>query len=428
MSRKALHKTVFKGGLLIDGTGKSAVENSTVLIEDGKIVYAGPADEAPSTDLTSPDDCQVIDITGRTIMPGLVDTHLHFSGNLTENDSDWVMEDNIQKAVVAVQQAHECLETGLTTVGEISRFGIHIRNMVEAGVMQGPRIVATGLGFCATAGHGDSHLLSIEQNKAAHPWAECVDSPWDLRKAVRRRLRENPDAIKIWATGGGIWRWEAGMDPHYTPEEIQAVAEECQIRGIPLWSHCFGSAAPSVKAGADFIIHGWELDDETIDTMAAKGIMLCPTISFLPAWFETYPPKYVPEIHDRFPGETVTEKELNRIYDNLRKAFAKGVVLTIGSDSFNSKITPYGDTAIGEIYEFISKAGIGEMDTIVAATLNGAKALRVDDITGSLEAGKSADLLVLDGNPLDDIKAIATDKMAVIMKEGEFIKNQLQAN
>ena len=148
MSRKALHKTIFKGGLLIDGTGKSAVENSTVLIEDGKIVYAGPADEAPSTDLTSPDDCQVIDITGRTIMPGLVDTHLHFSGNLTENDSDWVMEDNIQKAVVAVQQAHECLETGLTTVGEISRFGIHIRNMVEAGVMQGPRIVATGLGFC----------------------------------------------------------------------------------------------------------------------------------------------------------------------------------------------------------------------------------------------------------------------------------------
>ena len=102
-----------------------------------------------------------------------------------------MLEDNIQKAVVAVQQAHECLESGLTTVGEISRFGIHIRNMVEAGVMKGPRIVATGLGFCATAGHGDSHRLSIEQNLAAHPWAECVDSPWDLRKAVRRRIREN---------------------------------------------------------------------------------------------------------------------------------------------------------------------------------------------------------------------------------------------
>ena len=156
--------------------------------------------------------------------------------------------------------------------------------------------------------------------------------------------------------------------------------------------------------------------------MADNGIMLCPTISFLPAWFATYPPKYIPELHDKFDGETTTDKELNRIYDNLRKAFGKGVLLTIGSDSFNSRITPYGDTAIGEIYEFVSKAGISEMDTIVAATLNGAKALRVDDVTGSLEAGKSADLLVINGNPLEDIHAIAVANMDIIMKEGQIIK------
>lgn len=410
-------KTAFTGGLLIDGTGAAAVKNSLVLVGNGKIIYAGTARDIPEGE-----GYDVVDITGKTIMPGLVDAHLHFSGNLTENDNDWVLEDNIQKAVVAVQQAHECLESGLTTVGEISRFGIHIRNMVEAGVMKGPRIVATGLGFCATAGHGDSHRLSIEQNLAAHPWAECVDSPWDLRKAVRRRIRENPDAIKIWATGGGIWRWEAGMDAHYTMEEIQAVSDECKMRGIPLWSHCFGDASNSVKAGSDFIIHGWELNDETIDMMAENNIMLCPTISFLPAWFNTYPPAYKPELHDRFPGETVTEKELNRIYDNLKKAFSKGVLLTIGSDSFNSKITPYGDTAIGEIYEFVSKAGLSEMDTIVAATLNGAKALRVDDVTGSLENGKSADLLVINGDPLEDITAISVKNMDVIMKEGEFVR------
>ena len=408
-------KTAFTGGLLIDGTGAPAVENSLVLIDGDKLAYAGPAKNIP-------EDYHVIDIAGKTIMPGLIDAHLHFSGNLTENDNDWVLEDNIQKAVVAVQQAHECLESGLTTVGEISRFGIHIRNMIEAKVMTGPRIVATGLGFCATAGHGDSHGLSIEQNKAAHPWAECADGPWELRKAVRRRIRENPDAIKIWATGGGIWRWEQGIDAHYTMEEIQAVADECKMRDIPLWSHCFGSAANSVKAGSDFIIHGWDLNDETIDTMADNGIMLCPTISFLPAWFATYPPKYIPELHDKFDGETTTDKELNRIYDNLRKAFGKGVLLTIGSDSFNSRITPYGDTAIGEIYEFVSKAGISEMDTIVAATLNGAKALRVDDATGSLEAGKSADLLVINGNPLEDIHAIAVANMDIIMKEGQMIK------
>ena len=409
-----MKKTAFTGGLLIDGTGSSPVEDSLVLVEDGKIVYAGIKKEVPS-------GFEIIDITGKTLMPGIIDAHLHFSGNLTENDTDWVMENNLQKAVVAVQQAHECLEAGLTTVGEISRFGIHIRNMIEAGIMTGPRIVATGLGLCSTAGHGDSHNVSIELNKDSHPWAEQVDGPWELRKAVRRRIRENPDAIKIWATGGGIWRWEKGMEQHYCMEEIQAVVDECKMRDIPLWAHCFGSAANSVKAGADFIIHGWEIDDSTLDMMAEKNIMLCPTISFLPAWFSTYPPKYISKVHDKFPGETVTEKELNRIYSNLRNAVDKGIVLTIGSDSFNSNITPYGYTAIGEIHDFVNKAGISEMDTITAATLNGAKALKVDDLTGSIEYGKNADLIILKGNPLENIEEISVENMEYIMKDGNFV-------
>ena len=405
----------FRNGLLIDGKGKNTVENSLVLVENDKIVYAG-------TDKEVPEGYEVRDITGKTIMPGLIDAHLHFSGNLTDNDSDWVLEDNIQKAVVAVQQSKECLETGLTTVGEISRFGIHIRNMIEAKVMKGPRIVASGLGFCATCSHGDSHKVSIEMNRAAHPWAECVDSPWDLRKAVRRRLRENPDAIKIWATGGGIWRWGTAMDQHYTMEEVQAVVDECQMRHIPVWSHCFGSAYNSAKAGVDLIIHGQSLDDETLAIMEEKHIGLCPTINFLPAWYDTFPPQYDPKLHDAYPGETVKEKELNRVYDNLRKANERGILLTIGSDSFNSQMTPYGETTVGELYAFVEKAGISPMDAIVAATSNGAKVLRVDDITGTLEAGKSADLIVIDGNPLQEIRKIAPSNMEVIMKEGDFIK------
>lgn len=156
--------------------------------------------------------------------------------------------------------------------------------------------------------------------------------------------------------------------------------------------------------------------------MAKNNIMLCPTISFLPAWFGTYPPTYIPEVHDKYEGNTVTEKELNRIYANLRSAVSKGVLLTIGSDSFNSKITPYGYTAITEMYDFVEKAGIGEMDTIVAATLNGAKALRVDDVTGTIESGKNADLLVIDGNPLENIRAISVENMSLIFKDGKEVK------
>lgn len=409
-------KVAFKNGLLIDGTGSEAIHNALVLVEKGKITYAGPGRES------IPADYEIRDITGKSIIPGLIDSHLHFSGNLTESDTDWVMEHNYQKAVVAVQQAHECLEAGLTTVGEVSRFGIHIRNMIERGVMKGPRVVATGLGFCATCSHGDSHHVSSELNKEGHPWAECVDGPWDLRKAVRRRLRENPDAIKIWATGGGIWRWETAMDQHYTMEEVQAVVDECKMRNIPVWSHCFGSAYNSVKAGVDLIVHGQSLDDRTLDLMAERGIALCPTINFMPAWCKTFPPTYDPAVHDRYPGETVADKELNRIYANLKKADERGILLTIGSDSFNSQMTPYGETAVGELTAFVEKSGIREMDAIVAATLNGAKVLRVDDVTGSLETGKSADLLVIDGNPLEDIRSIAVGNMEVIMKEGDFIK------
>lgn len=411
-----MNKLALQGALLIDGTGAAPVMDSLVLIEEKQITYAGPP-------LSFGTDYQVLDVSGKTIMPGLVDAHLHFSGNLNEDDNDWVLEHPIQKTVVAVQQAHECLERGLTTVGEISRSGIHIRNMIEQGVMQGPRVVATGMGFCRTGGHGDSHRLPQWYNEESHPWAERVDGPWDLRRAVRRRLRESPDAIKIWCTGGGIWRWDRKLDQHYTFEEIQAVVDECNMVGIPVWAHAegYGGALDSARAGVHLIIHGQTLNDECLDLMAEKGIYFCPTIQFLTEWFKSYKPPYIPEVHDQYPGETVAEKELQRIYANLRKAQAKGIGLTIGSDSFCSTLTPYGDTAISEMYAFVEKAGISEMDTILAATKIGAEMLGVGDITGTLEAGKSADLLVLGGNPLQDIRQIAVDNMEMIIKEGAIV-------
>ncbi len=407
-------------GLLIDGTGAQPVENALVLVEGKKITYAGPMKEYDKS-------FEVIDAAGKTIMPGLVDTHLHFSGNLTDDDSDWLLEHPIQKTVVAVQQAKECLESGLTTVGEISRSGLHIRNMIEQGIMEGPRVVGTGQGFCRTCGHGDSHKLPLWYNEESHPWAERVDGPWDLRRAVRRRLRESPDAIKIWSTGGGIWRWDQKLDQHYSFEEIQAVVEECAMVGIPVWSHAEGysGALDSAKAGVHLIIHGQTLNDECLDIMAERGIYFCPTIQFLNEWFKTYAPPYIPEVHDQYPGDTVAEKELNRVYANLRKAAEKGIGLTIGSDSFCSSLTPYGETAIGEMYSFVEKAKIPVMDTIVAATKVGADMLKVGDITGTLEEGKFADLLVLSGNPLEDIRQVAVEKMQVIMKEGALIRRDI---
>ena len=404
-----MSKIAFVGGKLVDGTGAAPVEDSLVLVDDKKIAYAGPRTEVP-------EGYEVRDIQGRTIMPGLIDTHLHFSGNLTDNDNDWVIESVAQKQACAVKQSWDALSHGLTTVCEIGRNGIAIRDLVNMGVMEGPRIYATGLGFCRVAGHGDCHQLPQQISKEGHPWGDQVDGPWDLRKAVRRRLRENPDAIKIWATGGGIWHWDSCY------EEIKAVCDEAAMVGIPVWSHSYNSfsaAYDSVRCGCEQMIHGFELDAKTLDLMCEQGTFFTPTIGFLPTWFGTYPPEWTPEL-DAFAGDTVVEKGLNRTYENLRNANERGVTLTIGSDSF-SFVTPYGYVTIDEMYDFVEKAGVTILETIKAATLNGAKMVHHEDEFGSLEAGKLADLLVVKGDVASNIRDLTPDNMEVIMKEGSEV-------
>ena len=408
-------KYAFAGGQLVDGTGAAPVNDSLVLVEDDKLTYAGRRTEIP-------EGFELRDVSGRTVMPGLVDTHLHFSGNLTDNDNDWVIESVAQKQACAVKQAYDALTHGLTTVVEIGRNGIAIRDLVNMGVMKGPRIFATGLGFCRVAGHGDSHHLPLQISKDSHPWGYQADGPWELRRAIRMRLRENPDAIKIWATGGGIWRWDSDRLQLFSTEEIQAIAEECAMVHIPLYAHSynnFDAAYDCVRFGCTQMIHGFELDERTMNLMAEKGTFFTPTIGFLPTWYSTYPPEWTPEL-DAFPGETVVEKGLARTYANLRRAYEMGITVTIGSDSF-SFVTPYGYVSIDEMYDFVDKVGIPILDAIKAATSNGAKMLGKKDEFGSLKAGKSADLLVVKGDVVRDIHALTPDAMEVIMKGGDIV-------
>lgn len=408
-------KYAFAGGQLVDGTGAAPINDSLVLVEGDKLTYAGRRTEIP-------EGYELRDVSGRTVMPGLVDTHLHFSGNLTDNDNDWVIESVAQKQACAVKQAYDALTHGLTTVVEIGRNGIAIRDLVNMGVMKGPRIFATGLGFCRVAGHGDSHHLPLQISKDSHPWGFQADGPWELRKAIRMRLRENPDAIKIWATGGGIWRWDSDRLQLFSTEEIQAIAEECAMVHIPLYAHSynnFDAAYDCVRFGCTQMIHGFELDERTMNLMAEKGTFFTPTIGFLPTWYSTYPPEWTPEL-DAFPGETVVEKGLARTYANLRRAYEMGITVTIGSDSF-SFVTPYGYVSIDEMYDFVDKVGIPILDAIKAATSNGAKMLGKEDEFGSLEAGKSADLLVVKGDVARDIHALTPDAMEVIMKGGDIV-------
>ena len=191
---------------------------------------------------------------------------------------------------------------------------------------------------------------------------------------------------------------------------------------IPLYAHSynnFDAAYDCVCFGCTQMIHGFELDERTMNLMAEKGTFFTPTIGFLPTWYSTYPPEWTPEL-DAFPGETVVEKGLARTYANLRRAYELGITVTIGSDSF-SFVTPYGYVSIDEMYDFVDKVGIPILDAIKAATSNGAKMLGKEDEFGSLEAGKSADLLVVKGDVARDIHALTPDAMEVIMKSGDIV-------
>ena len=193
------------------------------------------------------------------------------------------------------------------------------------------------------------------------------------------------------------------------------------MRGIPVWSHTYGTTTPSVEAGVDFIIHGFEIDEDSMEKMYNKGIYFCPTINFLPAWLATYPPQYIPGVHDKYEGATLVDKELARLYDNVNKAYKMGVIITTGSDSFNLDSTPYGVTTIGEIHRFVDCCGMSEMDAIIAGTANGARALGCYHITGSITRGKNADMLLIDGDPLKSIYDICVEKMEMVIKDGEEV-------
>ena len=411
-----MKKLAFVGATIIDGTGGEVLEDAALLIEDKKIAKVTRRAEA---DL---EGYEVIDVEGKYIIPGLIDTHLHFGGAISPSDLDWILEPVVQKSLVSVSQAKACLDYGITAVGDISRNGTYLRDLINEGILEGPRINTCGMGLSRTGGHGDTHTLPLDYVQDSHPWAYCADGEDELRKMVRTIARSNPDMIKIWATGGGLWKLERKTDQHYSFDEIKTVVEEANFLQLPVRAHAesLEGAKDCIKAGVYSIEHGQELDEECLHMMKEKDITLVPTMQFFYEWFTEYEPPYRP-ILDKYPGETTAEKELNRTIDNFKSAYDLGVRIVVGSDSFCSSLTPYGKYSLMEIYA-INRAALSPMETIVAATKSGAEMLEMDDITGTIEEGKFADLIVLKENPLDNIENIKKENMRYILKDGEIIR------
>lgn len=410
---------------LIDGSGRDPVEHACVTVVDGRI--AGVARGAPPSS-----DELVVDGSGLVLIPGLIDSHCHLGGASYPDEDMWVLEDDRYQAIASVAQAKRMLHHGVTSARDISVNGPHLKRAINAGIIEGPRLVPCWRGLSRTGGHGDGSLVSAEMVERSHPWGIVADGPIEVRKAVRRAIKNGAECIKVWASGGGLHENEPENVQHYQIDELRSIVEEAALSGIPVAAHCEGSAAArdAVEAGAWSIEHGEELNHETIGAMAARGTFLNPTLVLLHQWFEleleggpyyTGRPPFIPG-GGQLPTDTGSLRHLHRerLSANLRAARDAGVRIGVGSDSFATEMTPYGEQTLAEVHALVD-AGLTEMEALVAATRTGAEMLRLDQETGTVEEGKAADLILLAKNPVDDIKNLTKANMVLILSQGRVV-------
>ena len=353
-------------------------------------------------------------------MPGLIDCHVHFGGITNEDPNDFVLEDDKRKAVLSVSQAKCMLNHGYTTVRDISINGFALKYAIDNGFLIGPRIIPCGPGLSRTGGHGDAQLLPIELVEKSHPWAILADTHDEIIKSVRKLIRMDSDFIKVWISGGGFWEKDSDGDAHYRQEDVDLIVEEAKLIGllVAAYAENYETTLMAAKAGVKSIEHGEELSDDCVALMKEKNIYLVPTLKLILDWDEAY--STTPSRQNNYYGmepDDIAKLERKTALESYGTAVSAGINICLGSDSFSEYITPYGVVSTEELY-YLSDNGLGPQKAIVAATKNGAELLGISDISYTLSAGKKADIIVVDGDSLKDIRTINKENMKMIIKNG----------
>lgn len=373
---------VIQAGFLIDGVLDKAKPRQAIFIEDGKIRHVCPLDEA-----TIPPGTKVVNHLNGYVMPGLIDCHIHitFTGA-----ADLGLQRNDPEATLALRAAHNAkktLEAGFTTVRSLgSKYDVDIqlRRAIADGLIVGPRIIASGRCIAITGGHG--HEGGIE-----------ADGPWEVRKAVRTVLKAGADVVKVMATGGVLTEGVEPGSPEFSLEELTAAATEAHRTGAKIATHAHGKTGirNAVLAGIDTIEHGVYLDEEIIQLMLERGTALVPTLSA---------PLNI-NLHGVAGGipKWAVEKSLKISeyhFQNFRKAYDAGLLIGLGTDA-GTPFNYHGQNA--QELELMVQAGMTPMAALKAGTSMAAKIIGMDDKLGQIAPGYLADLLLLEGNPLEDL-------------------------
>jgi imidazolonepropionase-like amidohydrolase len=385
-----IRPAVFVGARLLDGRSPDATADGVLVTDEkGRIVAAGPASA-----VTAPKDADRIDVSGLTILPGIIDCHVHLSLRL-EPVADQVQRSATDLVVRALQTGRDFLEGGVTTVRDAGYTPAGIKRAFASGAFPGPRTQVSCTPLSQTGGHGDGWTPSgsILETVVSDLPPGLADGPDAVRRATRLQIRAGADWIKVMASGGVLSAADTPDASQFTVEEIRAIVEEAKAAGIKgTFAHAEGTTGikNALRAGITSIEHGDLIDDEGIDLMLERDVPLVPTFNINFALMDEgrvargdVPPWAVEKMRYLF----------ERQQTNFRHAVERGVRVVMGTDSFNGMYPP------AEL-AYMSEFGLGPFRAIQAATREAAALLGLADQVGTLEPGKEADLIAVSGDPL----------------------------
>lgn len=408
-------RILFTNATLIDCTGTAPQERASVVVEDDVIQDVVTEGRTPSGDFDTTVDC-----AGRTLMPGLIDAHVHVAAidvNILEQHRQYPESLASLKIGRILSQT---LRQGYTTVRDAGGADYGFKEAVAQGVIEGPRLLIAGRPISQTGGHGDSRRRTEKGDPVSccpqvgmmHAVCDGVD---EVRRGVREQIRRGADQIKIMASGGAMSPADELDTVQYSLDELRAAVEEAENAGTYVMAHAYSARAVTrcVEVGIRSIEHGNLIDGETAKLLAERGTYLVPTLS-------TYERLYEDGEKFGIPRENLEKIGLahDRGMHALKLAVDAGVRIASGSDLL-------GAMAADKHRELALKAQVmGSLNALVATTRTNAELLRLEDEIGTVEVGKQADLVLVDGNPVDDISVFSRpDALRVVMQGGRFVTN-----
>jgi imidazolonepropionase-like amidohydrolase len=403
--------TYIKAGKLFDGRSNALTDNVSILIQGKTIVRVGK-------DLPVPAGATVLDLSDRTIMPGLIDAHTHIVLHAGDYDAQIMRETPEYRAIYATVNAKKTLESGVTTIRDLGNEGagyadIALRDAIAKGLVPGPRIVTAIRPVTATGGY---RLVGYSPYVTLPPLSSAADGPAEVRKEVRRLIEYGADVIKIYMESYEKRQLRNDLLTgalNYSQEELNALTEEAHRSGTRVAAHTYSDEAArmAIIAGVDSIEHGLYLKEETFSLMAQKGIYYVPTLLVYELWrdgkiFGAISPENKLKLTNTVREHTAT----------FKRALSTPVKIVFGTDTFELPGTN------SEELELMVRYGMRPVDALRSATVTSATLLGLSSVAGTIEPDKSADLIAFKGNPLEDIRVV--QHVSFVMKEGIIYVNR----